>query len=269
MERRLAELPSALEASGEIEARLAGKRPVVFLDYDGTLTPIVTRPELAVLSESMREIVKGLAGRCVVAVVSGRDRPDVEKLVGVDGLVFAGSHGFDIASPDGKAIQHEIGADFGDLIEQVKARAATELAAVEGSLVEPKRSSVAVHYRLVKDEDVARVKAVVDGILADHEDLRVTPGKKVWEIQPRIDWNKGKAVLWLIEALGVDEPDVVPFYFGDDVTDEDAFRALKGRGIGIYVGHPDDVEARRETVADYALHSTEEVGAFLDSLARK
>ena len=266
--RQLSDLPSALQARDEIAARLEGKRPVVFLDYDGTLTPIVERPELAVLAPRIREIVRALAQRCTVAVVSGRDRPDVEKLVGVAGLVFAGSHGFDIASPDGGSIQNEIGADFGDLIRKVTARAQEQLASIEGSLVEPKRSSVALHYRLVAEGEVPRVKAVVDAILADHADLRVTPGKKVWEIQPRIDWNKGKAVLWLLEALDVDQPDVVPFYFGDDATDEDAFQALKGRGIGVYVGHPDDVEALRETVADYALRTPDEVGAFLDGLAR-
>jgi trehalose-phosphatase len=266
--RRLSDLPSALRARGEIAARLEGKCPVVFLDYDGTLTPIVARPELAVLAPEIRAIVRELAERCTVAVVSGRDRPDVERLVGVAGLVIAGSHGFDIASPDGHAIQNEIGADYGDLIRNVTARAQRELASVEGSLVEPKRSSLAIHYRLVAEDEVPRVEAVVDAILAEHTDLRVTPGKKVWEIQPRIDWNKGKAVLWLLEALGVNQPEVVPFYFGDDVTDEDAFQALKGRGIGVYVGHPDDDEARRETVADYALRTPDEVGAFLEGLAR-
>ena len=268
MERQLAELPSALGAKDEIDARLEGKRIVVFLDYDGTLTPIVARPELAVLSDEMRQVVRNLATRCTVAVVSGRDRPDVEKLLGVEGLVVAGSHGFDIASPDGRDIQHEMGAEFGDAIEAVTAKAKAALAGVEGALVEPKRSSVALHYRLVAEDEVAKVRAVVDEALAANEGLRVTPGKKVWEIQPKIDWNKGKAVLWLLEALEVGAPDVVPFYFGDDVTDEDAFHALKGRGIGIYVGHPDDVEARRATVADYALGSTDEVGTFLDRLAR-
>jgi trehalose 6-phosphate phosphatase len=265
---QLSDLPSALQARDEIAARLEGKRPVVFLDYDGTLTPIVERPELAILAPEIRAIVRALAQRCTVAVVSGRDRLDVEKLVGVEGLVFAGSHGFDIASPDGRSIQNEVGADFGDLIREVTARAMKELASVEGSLVEPKRSSVALHYRLVAEDEAPKLKAVVDAILADHADLRVTSGKKVWEIQPRIDWNKGKAVLWLLEALNVDQPDVVPFYFGDDVTDEDAFQALKGRGIGVYVGHPDDVEACRGTVADYALRTPDEVGSFLDGLAR-
>ena len=268
MKHHLANLPSALASSGEIRTRLAGKRPVVFLDYDGTLTPIVERPELAVLAPEIRAIVENLARRCPVAVVSGRDRPDVEKLVGVSGLVIAGSHGFDIASPDGRSIQNEIGAEFGDVIRDVTQRVQSELEGVSGSLVEPKRSSVAVHYRLVAEDEVSKIKAVVDAILADHDNLRVTPGKKVWEIQPKIDWNKGKAVLWLLKALALDTPDVVPFYFGDDVTDEDAFEALKGRGIGVYVGHPDDVEARRETVADYVLSSPDEVGTFLDGLAR-
>lgn len=269
MDRRLSDLHSAIASREAIDRRIGENRIVVFLDYDGTLTPIVARPELAVLSHRMRVIVRSLAERCTVAIVSGRDRPDVEKLVGVDGLVFAGSHGFDIASPDGRSIQHEMGAGFRDLLDEVEARLHRELDGIEGTLIEPKRSSVAVHYRLVAEDEVPRVKAVVAGILADYEDLRVTPGKKVREIQPKIDWNKGKAVLWLLDALGLDRPDVLPIYLGDDATDEDAFKALQGRGIGIYVGYPADVGAHRETAADYTLDDPYEVGRFLDTLARK
>jgi trehalose-phosphatase len=99
--------------------------------------------------------------------------------------------------------------------------------------------------------------------------LKVTPGKMVYEIQPMIDWDKGKAVLYLLEALDLDrEEDVVPIYLGDDITDEDAFEALKGHGIGILVGRADDPEvARRTTSADYMLHTTQEVERFLDTLA--
>ena len=64
----------------------------------------------------------------------------------------------------------------------------------------------------------------------------MTPGKMVYELQPKLDWDKGRAVLYLIDALGLDGDDVVPLYLGDDITDEDAFRALAGRGIGIFVG---------------------------------
>ena len=102
-------------------------------------------------------------------------------------------------------------------------------------------------------------------MLAEHPDeLKVMPGKMVYEIQPKIDWDKGKAVLYLLEALDLDREDVVPIYVGDDVTDEDAFEALKGRGIGIFVGRADDPEVSgRTTAADYVLHTTQEVERFL------
>jgi trehalose 6-phosphate phosphatase len=97
----------------------------------------------------------------------------------------------------------------------------------------------------------------------------VTPGKMVYEIQPQIDWDKGKAVLYLLEALDLNREDVVPIYAGDDITDEDAFEALKGRGIGIFVGRADDPEVSgRTTSADYVLHTTQEVEQFLNALAR-
>ena len=68
---------------------------------------------------------------------------------------------------------------------------------------------------------------VVEEILADHPDeLKVTTGKMVYEVQPKIDWDKGKAVLYLLEALGFDSDDVAPMYLGDDITDEHAFEAL-------------------------------------------
>ena len=128
---------------------------------------------------------------------------------------------------------------------------------------------MAVHYRLVADGERARVKALVDGLLADHPDeLKVTPGKMVYEIQPKLDWDKGKAVLHLIDVLGLDSDDVVPIYLGDDVTDEDAFRALEGRGIGIFVADAEDVEgADRPTAARYILPSIDDVERFLGGLA--
>ena len=96
MAKHIGDLPHALENGDELAGRLAGRRPAVFLDYDGTLTPIVDRPEDAIISDSMREAVRGLAGRCTVCVVSGRDRRVAQELMGIDDLIVAGSHGFDI-----------------------------------------------------------------------------------------------------------------------------------------------------------------------------
>jgi trehalose 6-phosphate phosphatase len=270
MARHIGDLPHALEDGDELVRHLAGRRPAVFLDYDGTLTPIVDRPEDALISESMREAVSGLARRCPVCVVSGRDRRVVQELMGVDDLIVAGSHGFDIWSPAGGEIQREEGEEFGGLLERVEALLREELGGIEGALVEPKKSSVAAHYRLVSEDERPRVGRVIEEILTEHPgELKVTPGKMVYEVQPNIDWDKGKAVLYLLRALDLDRDEVVPMYLGDDITDEHAFEALAGRGIGIFVGRADDPEvAGRTTAADYVLHDVPEVERFLDTLAR-
>lgn len=270
MARNIGDLPHAVEHQEELEERLSGKRPAVFLDYDGTLTPIVDRPEDAVISESMREAVSGLASRCPVCVVSGRDRQVVQELMGLDDLIVAGSHGFDIWSPDEGKIQHDAGEGTEELLDEVKTRLREEIEPFEGAAVEPKKASVAVHYRLVSEENRPKIKEIVDAVLDEHpDDLKVTPGKMVYEVQPKIDWDKGKAVLYLLETLELDRDDVVPIYVGDDVTDEDAFQALEGRGIGVFVGEADDPEvAGRTTSADYVLYTIPEVENFLDRLAR-
>jgi trehalose 6-phosphate phosphatase len=270
MSSQIGAIPHALRDQDQLIQQFAGRKPAVFLDYDGTLTPIVDRPEDALISESMRNAVSGLSTRCPVCVVSGRDRPVVQQLMGLNTLIVAGSHGFDIWSPDGGAIQREEGGDFHELLGQVTARLEGELGGIAGALIETKKASVAAHYRLVADAERGRVKDVVEAILAEHpNDLKVTPGKMVFEIQPKIDWDKGKAVLYLLQALKLDRPDIVPLYLGDDVTDEHAFAALEGKGIGIFVGRADDPEvAGRTTYAGFILHSVAEVEQFLDGLAR-
>lgn len=254
----------------------------MFLDYDGTLTPIVDRPEDAVLSEGMRDAVRRLAERATVCVVSGRDRPVVAQWIGIDGLVVAGSHGFDLGDHHDRALRREAAAGFEDLLCTVTDRLRTEVEPVQGAVVEPKRFSVAVHYRLVAPHEHQYVKAVVDTLLADHPELlKMTPGKMVYEIQPKVDWDKGKAVQYLCHALGVESDEFVRVYLGDDITDEDAFRALKGAlqgppggarpgsGIGIVVADLSDPEqAGRSTAADFMLESTGEVQRFLNTLAR-
>lgn len=274
MAREIQYLPHAVEHESEVNERLSGRKPAVFLDYDGTLSPIVERPEDAVISENMRRVVKELASRCTVCVVSGRDRAVVQELMGLDGMIVAGSHGFDIWSPDEGTIEHDAASGHDGLLERVRKRLSEELGDADGVSTEQKKASVAVHYRLAAGPDRERVRETVEGILADHPDeVKVTPGKMVYELQPKVDWDKGKAVLYLLEILELDGDDVLPIYIGDDVTDEDTFRALagrgEGRGLGIYVGELEDPEsAGRKTHADYALTDVGEVETFLDALAR-
>jgi trehalose 6-phosphate phosphatase len=266
--RYIANLKHALGSIDELAQRLSGRLPAVFLDYDGTLTPIVDRPEDATISDGMRDTVRRLADRCPVCVVSGRDRRVVQRLMGVNDLIVAGTHGFDIWSPAGGAIRREEAIEFAGVLEEVRARLSQELASIEGALVEPKTGSVAAHYRLVPLEQRPRVEEIVQSVLAEHQgELKIMPGKLVYEILPNVEWDKGKAALYLLKVLDLDREDVVPIYLGDDLTDEDAFRALAGRGVGVLVGRVDDPEiAGRSTAADYVLHTIGEVQQFLDTL---
>ncbi len=254
--------PPALERLGELWAQIGDRRIAVFLDYDGTLTPIVERPDLAVLSEDMRGTLAALADRCPVLVISGRERGDVEQLVGLNGIVYAGCHGFDIAGPEGAELPHRDVAGYAPIIAQAARDLERQLASIAGVIVEDKTYALAVHFRMVSAGDVGRVKRIVDEVAAQHPRLRKTGGKKVFELRPNMNWDKGKAVLWLLDALDLSEADVVPFYIGDDITDRDAFDALRGKGISILVA-----EQPQPTSADYRLSDTTEVRSFLNELA--
>lgn len=252
------DLPSALTDPALVE-RLASRAVAVFLDYDGVLTPIVEHPEDAVLDPATKQALLRLAACVPVAIVSGRDLVDVRGMVDVDGLVYAGSHGWDIEGLDaevearGEEYLESLRAAEHDLYERV--------AGVEGARVERKRYAIAVHFRQVADADVPGLERVVREIAAEHPDLRVTGGKRIFELRPDVEWNKGTAVTWLFEQLGLDRGDVVPIYVGDDETDEDAFRALADHGVGVIV------EPETPTSASHMLADTQQAREFLELLA--
>lgn len=255
--------PNAIRHWPEIAADLRGRSPAVFLDYDGTLTPIVDRPEHALLPENVRSVVARLAARWPTTIVSGRSRDDVTALVGLgDTVTIAGSHGFDISGPGASDLRLEVDPELPPLIADAAAEVTLETRGIPGVIVEDKRFAVAVHYRLVDPERVPEVEAAVDQTLKGRPGLRKAFGKKVFEIRPAIEWDKGRAILWLLEAMKLDRADVMPIYIGDDETDEDAFRALYDRGIGIVV-----TRLPRETSARYSLQNVEEVCEVLERLA--
>ena len=250
-------IPPALE---HIE-KIAGHngRLAVFLDYDGTLTAIVNHPEDAWLSDSMRQTLRSLVAHVPVAILSGRDLDDVRGRVHVDGIVYAGSHGFDIAGAGG--LRRELGAAYLPVLDKAERELREALDDIPGSQLERKHFSVAAHYRNVSENDASRVVLAVDAVAARHRELGRIHGKKVYELLPDIDWNKGKAVLWLLEALDLVRGKVLPIYIGDDRTDEDAFRVLEKRGVAILVSEQPQV-----TAASYWLNNPEEVERFLREL---
>jgi trehalose-phosphatase len=251
-------LPSALNLVDEIIADAIGKRLAVFLDYDGTLAPIVSHPEDAWLADSMRQTLRSLAARVPVAILSGRDLDDVRGRVLVDGIVYAGSHGFDIAGP---GLRRELGAEFLPELDLAEKDLREALDEIPGAQLERKHFSVASHYRNVNENDAFRVALAADAVAAKHRKLRRLDGKKVYELLPDIDWNKGKAVLWLLETLDLEGRNALPIYIGDDRTDEDAFRALDKRGVAILVS-----EHAQVTAANYWLNNPEEVERFLQRI---
>jgi trehalose-phosphatase len=251
-------IPSALDHVQEI-AGTGDRSLAVFLDYDGTLTPIVSHPEKALLSDSMRQTLQALAARTSVAILSGRDLDDVRQRVNIVAIVYAGSHGFDIAGPRG--LRKEVATEFLPKLDMVEKELGKELAGVPGAHLERKRFSIAAHYRNVKESDVPKLERAVSEVAARHPELRTIAGKKVYELQPNIDWDKGRALMWLLESLRLDQQEMFPIYIGDDLTDEDAFRAVLNRGAGIVVS-----EEPRPTAASYSLKDPKEVERFLRKL---
>jgi trehalose-phosphatase len=250
-------IPSALEHVQEIAGH--NDQLAVFLDYDGTLTPIVSCPEKALLSDSMRQTLQALATQTSVAVLSGRDLDDIRQRVNIAAIVYAGSHGFDIAGP--RELRKEVATEFLPKLDMAENELGKELAAIGGARVERKRFSVAAHYRQVNESDIPKVERAVTEVAARYRELRRMEGKKVYELLPNIDWDKGKAVLWLLETLGLERGKIRPIYIGDDRTDEDAFRALGQRGVGILVS-----EQSQPTAASYSLKDPTEVERFLRKL---
>ncbi len=260
MSKMLSSLAPVFDRLDEIAVMLKNRRLAVFLDYDGTLAPIVERPELAAISPSMHEAVSELSKHCTLAIISGRDLADIQKKIGLNDLIYAGSHGFEICGQAGIFFQHTRKAKFDTPLKKAAATIRDELASIDGLLVENKKLSIAVHYRQVDKADQPKVEKVVDSIIADNCGLRLKPGKMVYEIQPDIDWDKGKAVLHILDFLNLGGPDVIAVYVGDDITDEDAFKAIEGIGIGIFTG---DTGHDRATAANYFVRDQNEVERLL------
>ncbi|XP_047050097.1 probable trehalose-phosphate phosphatase 7 [Lolium rigidum] len=269
----MARHPSALGKFEEIVAASKGKQIVMFLDYDGTLSPIVNDPDAAFMSDTMRMAVRSVAKQFPTAIVSGRCRDKVFEFVKLAELYYAGSHGMDIKGPakssaghaksnsKAKGVLFQPASEFLPMIEQVHQRLIEETRDVPGAKVENNKFCVSVHFRNVDEKGWAAVAETVKSVVREYPKLRVTQGRMVFEVRPTIKWDKGKALEFLLESLGyADCADVLPVYIGDDRTDEDAFKALRrrGQGIGILVSkHP------KETSASFSLQEPAEVMEFL------
>ncbi|KAL8134026.1 putative trehalose-phosphate phosphatase H [Apium graveolens] len=264
--------PSALDMFEQITKASKGKQIVMFLDYDGTLSPIVDDPDRAFMSDAMRATVRKLARYFPTAIVSGRCRDKVYNFVRLAELYYAGSHGMDIKGPSKgsnyikspQSVLCQPACEFLPMIDEVYQILLQKTKSTPGSKVENNKFCLSVHFRCVEEKRWSELAQQVRSVLKEYPKLRLTQGRKVLEIRPTIKWDKGKALEFLLESLGYANcADVFPVYIGDDRTDEDAFKVLRdrGQGFGILVS-----KIPKETNASYSLQEPSEVMDFLRRL---
>ncbi|KAF7830677.1 putative trehalose-phosphate phosphatase C [Senna tora] len=278
--------PSALRTFDRLMKAASGKDVVVFLDYDGTLSPIVDDPDRAFMSHEMREAVREVAKNFPTAIISGRSRDKVKEFVKLSNVYYAGSHGMDIMAPsmpvrssDGNRYTMALDSTKGNGVpfqpakrflpatrEQILKELENKTKDIKGARVEDNGFCMSVHFRQVQEEDYGVLEEKVKSVLEKHPDFCLTEGKKVMEIRPSIEWNKGHALEYFLDTLGLSSSsNILPVYIGDDRTDEDAFKVLQSRGQG----YPIIVSSvPKDTKALYSLRDPSEVLIFLSRLAK-
>jgi trehalose 6-phosphate phosphatase len=242
---------------------------VVFLDYDGTLSPIASCPEKATLPnptrKALRDIVKNK--KITVAIISGRMLKQVKNMVGIKGIYYAGCHGLEmennhLAGFSGKLKKAKI------LIKHAKIELKKSLKAsmfLKYVKIEDKGLMLGLHYRRAAAHDAKRIREIFYATIKPYmlsKDIVVEKNKKVLEIKPNINWNKGSFCIYLLKKIKRRHKKILPVYIGDDKTDESAFAALNGEAVTVFVRGE-----RKTSLAKYYLDSTSEVSYFLKHLA--
>lgn len=251
-----------------LKKRLEGKKFFIFLDYDGTLVPIreVPDPKKSLLPKDIKEILLSLKAQGNrIAIVSGRSLSDLKGMAGVEGLIYSGNHGLELEGPKIK-FENLVSMRSRRLIKKIRYRLIEKLSGIKGVSVEDKGLTFSLHYRLVKDAEMPIVINALNFAVQPYlgpGDIRVNKGKKIFEVRPSVNWHKGRMVLWLLARCGFPGGAKKPFpiYVGDDMTDEDGFRALRNKGLTVFVGKP------KKTLAEYYLKDTKEVRRFLGVLS--
>ncbi|MDD5115467.1 MAG: trehalose-phosphatase [Candidatus Omnitrophica bacterium] len=251
----------------EIKGKLKGRPLFIFLDCDGTLAPIADTPEKAAVPEGTKRVLSLLSKKddYRVAVISGRELRDIKKKIGLKKIIYSGNHGFQITAP-GFSYSLPVPSGYRNALRQIKSALRLGLSGIGGVLIEDKGFFLSLHFRLAKTGKTPLIKSVFRDSVAfalKKGKVTVRPGKKVFEIGPPVRWNKGRIVLWTLarREFNPGRNKSLPIYIGDDITDEDAFRVLKGRGLTVFVGRPG------ASAADYYLKDTREVARFLRLLS--
>jgi trehalose 6-phosphate phosphatase len=251
---------------------LAGRSPILLgLDYDGTISELVSRPGLARPVDGVVAALKALArlrARIAVAIISGRPVADLHRMTGLGSeAMFAGVHGLEIAGRYDEAGGHNVGDDvrvvedvarWASELDRVREWLAQNVPANAGFEVEDKRLAVALHYRNApRDAATALCAQFEEFVRANAPQLRAAHNIMVVEALPGAA-SKGNALRALGQQAG---SAFLPVYFGDDRTDEDAFAGLVSRGVGVLVGEA------RPSLARWRVAGPADVARILIALA--
>jgi trehalose-phosphatase len=234
------------------------KNIILFLDFDGTLAPIRKTPSLATLPSVTRALLRRLSNRpnIIVGLVTGRSEADIKAKVRLRKMFWIANHGFEISMGRSHWV-HPTADEARPVLSEIARKLNREFSSVQGVLIENKRYTLTVHYRNVRKQSVGLVRETTRRLLRPYEgELRITRGKKVFEVRPNAPWNKGHAIEHALEYLRPDKTSLV-IYIGDDRTDEDAFKLLHGRALTVQVGR------RTQSTARYRVRSPRAVAEFL------
>lgn len=232
----------------------------VLSDFDGTLAPLELRPDRARLADASRELLRSLARqpRTTVGILSGRSLDDLRSKVGLDRLWYVGNHGYEVSSPSGEQFLLYDPLEL-EVLTTLEEDLRSQTAGIPGVLLEPKGPILALHFREVAPEAVERVERIFQNALEQRRrKLMVSRGHCVLEARLRGSSNKGTAVRRIRGTL---PSGTLVIYAGDDLTDQDVFRELRGRGCSIAIGAP-------TKLADYTLPGPGDWDRILERLLK-
>jgi trehalose-phosphatase len=246
----------------------SSKRLFIFLDYDGTLTPIVKTPQEAVLSSNIKKVISSLAKKrnIFIGIISGRSLKDVKQRVNIKNIFYAGNHGLEICFKGKIILTNKNLKNYLKILRSIKRDLKNNLKRIEGVIFEDKRLIYGIHYRLVSSSQLDKFKKIFKETISPYLKkgrIKIGRGKKIFEIRPDISFGKDDAIRFFQNLLKKkkEEPTI---YIGDDLTDEDVFVFLdKKRDLGIRVGKS------KKSNANFYLKNVKEVEKFLTYLDKK
>ncbi|XP_053697542.1 uncharacterized protein LOC128744506 [Sabethes cyaneus] len=242
------------------------RKIALILDYDGTLAEITAHPNLTAMAPEMRESLRNIAnsGNVFVAVISGRDVDGVKAKIGIDNIIYSGNHGLEVLYPNGtrhnQGIPKEVADNFVKMVDQL-----TKELAHNGAWVENKKVSLTFHYRQVDPKLVPQLEADAKRIIESYG-YRANMAHAAVEGKPPITWNKGLAAEYILaSSFDKNWKSRKVVFAGDDTTDEDVMKAIKGCGRSFRV----TTKANVETNADYVIPSVRSVYHMLKWIEKK